>query len=142
MTIRSRHSTTARRLVTVSLVVLAACYTSPLPKRAAMRDTHRGEIATVRMVNGTERTGELLGVQDSSIVLLVGNRVARGTLANIAVVLVGGAPSRQITMGSGETLTRLARASRFPFGITAYTLSVLLDQAKQSTPDALATRTP
>ncbi|MEP7384368.1 MAG: hypothetical protein ABI910_22010 [Gemmatimonadota bacterium] len=107
-----------------------------------MRDTHRGEIATVHMINGTAHTGELLGVRDSSIVLLLGDRLALDALADIAAVSVGSAPSRKIAMGTSETLTKLARASRFPFGITSSALSALLEQAKQSTPDTLATRTP
>ncbi len=140
MTNPMRCSTTARRLAAMSLVLQCACFTSPSPHNAALRDTQRGEAVTLHLINGTARVGELLAVRDSSIVLLMGDRVAEAALADVADLSVNRDAWRSIRLETSAARAQVARVSRFPFGITPSALSALLAESKQQVPDPITTR--
>ncbi len=129
----------------VSLIVIGSCTTSAAPRKVAIADSHRGANVIVHMVNGAEHFGELLAVRDSSIILLTKNRIAIGSFADVRSVAIGDIGPTGIVNGrwSLETsLGKLAPASRFPFGIAASPMAVLLESTKQAAPADLRTLTP
>lgn len=137
MTSRSRLLGSARCLTSAALVVCTACFTSPSPRRAALVRSRHGETVTVHLTAGYSREGELLGTSDSTLVLLVGERVVVGRFVDIRGLSLRSNPSGWFRPGTREAAKPLARASRFPFGVTDVALAALLVQAKQSTPEAL-----
>lgn len=140
---RLRHFPThSRRWATALLVLCAACYTSASPRRAANFNAQKGETVTVHLTNGRSRVGELLGVRDSSLVLLVENRVVMGRLADVGDVAFERTPWRSIRPGTSAAVERIARVSRFPFGVTESALTELLVQTKQTAPDPLVGQRP
>jgi hypothetical protein len=135
-----------KRLSIVALVVsLTACLTSPPALTVAQADTQRGALGSVYMSDGTQHSGELLALDDSTIVLLTRDRVAIGSLSRISLMSfddfatneVG--PERHL---SSRTLRKGRQASRFPYGITAPVMANLLANAKQTAPDRLEAMKP
>ena len=128
-----------------SLIVIGSCTTSPAPRKVATADAHRGANVIVHMVDGAEHFGELLAVRDSSIVVLTRNRIAIGSFADIRGVTVGEFAPTDFTRGSWPletSLGKLAPASRFPYGIAASPMAVLLESTKQTAPADLRTFVP
>jgi hypothetical protein len=111
----------------------------------AQADTQRGAFGSVYMSDGTHHYGELLALDDSTIVLLTRKGVTIGSLSRIygmsfddfATYEVG--PERHLSAG---TLRKGRQASRFPYGITAPVMANLLANAKQTTPDRLEAMKP
>ena len=119
------------------LIIQSSCMTSPPPRRIATADTHRGVSVIVHMIDGPEYYGELLAVRDSSIVVLTRNRIAIGSFADIRGVTVGEFAPTDFTKGwwpLETSLGKLAPASRFPYGIAASPMAMLLESTKQTAP--------
>ena len=128
-----------------STVTLTACMTSPPAARVAQEDGQRGALGTVRMTNGSEHYGELLEVRDSAIVILTKGRLAIGKYSDIARMEFGAFTSdafKPTSWPSAALLARAKRVSRFPYGITAPAMSVLLREGNQTAPDGLGTLRP
>lgn len=137
MTSRSRLLGAARSLASAALVLCTACFTSPSPRRAALVHSRQGETVTVHLSTGYAREGELIGTSDSTLVLMVGERVVVGKFVEIRGVTLRSTPWRSYRPGTREAAEPLARASRFAFGVTDAALAALLAQSKQSTPEPL-----
>ncbi|MDB4890010.1 MAG: hypothetical protein JWL61_1865, partial [Gemmatimonadetes bacterium] len=113
---------TTRTLTVAFLVTLTSCMTSPSALTVARADPQRGALGGVYMSDGTQHSGELLALDDSTIVLLAQDRIAIGSLSRMRTLVfddfitdeVG--PERHISV---RTLRKGRQASRFPYGITA-----------------------
>ncbi len=137
MTSLSRVFGAARRLTSAALLVCTACFTSPSPRRAALVTTKQGETVTVHLSAGYSRVGELIGTSDSTLVMLIGEHVVAGKFAEVRGVTLRSTPWQSYRPGTREAAAPLARASRFPFGVTDAALAALLAQTKQSTLEPL-----
>lgn len=140
MTPTRRYTNAAGRLALIPLVLLSACFTSPTPRRAAARDTNRGETVTLHLTDGTSRAGELLGWRESSLMALVGGRVAHLAIADIVYLTPTRNPTREIGLRTREERGDVARMSRFPFGISPTVLTALLAENKQQSADSITMR--
>lgn len=135
----------ARSCAVAWLMMQSSCMTSPTPRHVATTDTHRGVSVIVHMIDGPEHYGELLAVHDSSIVVLTKNRIAIGPFADIRGVTVGNVGPTDFTTGRfplETSLGKMAPASRFPYGIAASSMMVLLVSTTQSAPADLRTFVP
>jgi hypothetical protein len=97
------------------------------------------------MTNGSEHYGELLEVRDSSVVILTKGRLAIGKYSDIVRMEFGAFKSDAFaptSWPSAAVLVRAKRVSRFPYGITAPAMSVLLREGSQTAPDGLGTLRP
>lgn len=124
---------------------LTACLTSPPPSTVAKDDPQRGAFGSVYMSDGTQHSGELLALDDSSIVLLTRDRVAIGTLSRMNRLYFDGFETSDVGAErrlSAGTLREGRQASRFPYGITPPVMARLLDNAKQTVPARLEAMTP
>lgn len=123
-----------RRLVVV-LMLAAACATSVHPREF--------EYAVGTVTVGEQRFAvqELLAVQDSGYVVLVGGRVAFGPfrLVNSAWFRHPGSivPVNSEGRPAPGRLEQLRFASRFPYGIPAPAMAALLRQSQQQAVDTL-----
>jgi hypothetical protein len=125
------------------LLALPACYTSPAPRAIALADPQRGASVTLHMTDGSARTGELLGVRDSSLVLLTNQRVVIAPLYTITSMDLGNARLAVVRgEGSRDLLDRARDASRFPYGITPAAMAVLLRSTGQDAPTELGPGVP
>jgi hypothetical protein len=124
-----------------SMFMLVACWTSPKPEQEALADQQRGAAVTLRMTDGVAHSGELLSVRDTSIMLLLGQRVAVAPLSGVASIAFGqyGSPT---PAGKEGLLDQARTAARFPYGIPPAALTVLLRQAGQDAPVVLRPGTP
>jgi hypothetical protein len=116
------------------LLALAACHTSPAPDVVALADSQRGAMVMLHMVDGSARTGELLAVRDSSLVLLRNRQVAVVPLSAVAIVDFGETRLSLERTPAAELLDRARRASRFPYGITPGAMAALLRSTGQEAP--------
>lgn len=135
----------ARVLALACTVTLTACMTSRPAARVANEHGQRGALGTVRMTNGNEHSGELLEVRDSSVVILTGGRLAIGKYSDIVRMEFGEFKSdtfQPMSRPSAALLVRAKKVSRFPYGITAPAMSVLLREGGQTAPDGLGTLSP
>jgi hypothetical protein len=129
----------------LATMLLTACMTSPPPLTVASADPQRGALGGVYMSDGTQHSGELLALDDSTIVLLAQDHIAIGSLSRMRTLVfddfitdeVG--PERHM---SARTLRKGRQASRFPYGITAPAMARLLENARQSVPDRLVGKRP
>jgi hypothetical protein len=136
-----------KRILTAMLLAatLTACLTSPSTTTAVREDNQRGTIGGVRMNNGTEHYGELLALDDSSVVLLTNNRVAVGALSHVVRLTFDDLDVRDVAVNHGLQWSELRKGqelSRFPYGITPSAMSLLLANAKQKTLDRLEIMAP
>lgn len=131
---RMNGSSGPRRVsAAASLLFIAACYTSPTPQKVALADRPLGATVTLRMTDGVVHSGELLAVRDSSLVLLLGERVAVAALS--AVESVAFAPNGvPMSAARVETWNHVRGAARFPHGVTPAVLAILLQHAGQDAP--------
>jgi hypothetical protein len=135
------HSTPLRVCAAAAAILLAACWTSPTPRKVALADQPRGATVTLHMTDGVVHSGELLAVRDSSLVLLLGERIAVAPLS--AVESVTFAPEgTPMSASRPETLLQARSAARFPYGITPTALNVLLQHAGQDIPIELRAGVP
>jgi hypothetical protein len=130
---------TARRASALAcLFVVTACYTSLAPHEVALADSQRGTMVMLHMADGSARTGELLAVRDSSLVLLRNQRVVTASLSSIASIDLG---DTRLDIAQGERthdlLMRIRDASRFPYGITPAAMAALLRSTGQDAPTEL-----
>ena len=129
------------RVVAVALLALSSgCMTSPEPRVAALTDSQRGATGSAVLRDGTRRSGELLAVQDSSLLVLVDGRVAVLPFAELVAVDWGEFSSRDFTpsMGAASDMRERGRAaSRFAFGLPAPALSALLARLGQTSADTV-----
>jgi hypothetical protein len=119
---------------------LTGCLTSPPALTVARADAQRGQFGSVYMSDGTQHSGELLALDDSTIVLLTRDRIAIGSLSRVNGLLFDQFATSDVGPDhrlSPSTLRKGRQASRFPYGITAPVLAMLLTNAKQSAPDRL-----
>lgn len=131
-----RSASIVRRLGLVAL--MAACYTSPDPRRSLSSISATGVSGRVHVVGGPDLEGELLAVSDTAYVMLVSSRVtvARySALSQAQFAFVG-----QVTQAAGEVPTTKRRGnlrnySRFPYGIPAPAMAALLAKSGQTAPD-------
>jgi hypothetical protein len=128
--------------LSVLLPALQACRTSPDPQQAARADTPRGASVGVHLLDGQRHVGELLAVQDSSLVILLpANRVAVGRFADVGRVDWGDYTSSRdfnTSVWTSPTLRQRGRlASRFPYGLPDRALRTLLARLGQTSPDTL-----
>jgi hypothetical protein len=129
-------------LLAVLLPAMHACKTSPHPQQAARADTPRGASVGVHLLDGQRHVGELLAVQDSSLVILLpANRVAVGRFADVGRVDWGDyASSRNVSTSVWRSPTLRQQglsASRFPYGLTQPAWRTLLARFGQTSPDTL-----
>jgi hypothetical protein len=132
---------TIRTLAALMLMTsLTACLTSPPALTVARADPQRGAFANAYTSDGRQHTGELLALDDSTVVMLIRDRIAIGTPSRLVALSFDEAetidlrPARHLS----ESALRKGRlASRFPYGITASAMAQLLAIAKQSAPDRL-----
>jgi hypothetical protein len=141
MTHRPGVFRTLRGLAASSIVVLAGCWTSPKPELVASTDRQRGLTVTLRMTDGVAHTGELLAVRDSSIVLLLGERIAVAPVIGIDRIIFG-ADGWPVDGNDAGMLEHARSVSRFPYGISPAALSTLLRHAGQDAPVPLRAGTP
>ena len=119
-----------RPLLMLLLVLLAACQVGTKPKAFAPAVTPNGVTATIRTVQGTTVTGELLAVEDSALLVWrTGSAMARVPLdavreASFAQLRV--AIDRGYAM-SRDDREQLRLTSRFPQGIRDDTMARLLE---------------
>ena len=116
------------------LVASTACHTSPAPDVVALADSQHGAMVMLHMVDGPARTGELLAVRDSSLLLLRNRQVVVAPLSAVASVDFGETSVRVERTSVAELLERARRASRFPFGITPGAMAALLRSTGQDAP--------
>jgi hypothetical protein len=129
--------TTRTVVAAVLAAILTGCLTSPPPLTVARADAQRGAFGNVYMLDGTQHYGELLALDDSTVVLLTRDRIAIGALSRLSEMRfddfetsdVG--PERHL---SARALRKGRQASRFPYGITAPAMANLLATAKQAAP--------
>jgi hypothetical protein len=124
---------------------LSACLTSPRPLTVAQEDSQHGASGGVYMSNGAHHYGELLALDDSSIVLLTDNRVAIGALAHVARLEFEDLEVRELGPAGrlpAAALQKGKEASRFPYGITAPAMTRLLASTGQTAPAQLETMGP
>jgi hypothetical protein len=88
----------------------------------------------LHMVDGSARTGELLAVRDSSLVLLRNRQVAVVPFSAVAIVDFGETRLSLERTPAAELLDRARRASRFPYGITPGAMAALLRSTGQEAP--------
>jgi hypothetical protein len=103
-----------------------------------------GEPVSVTLTNRQSFTGELLAVTDSSLILMVRDRVAFARAGSIARARLRGF-GLEYTNGarpSSRSLERARRSARFPYGVSPEVMAVLLGRTSQSAPDDLATLQP
>jgi len=125
----------------VCALLLAACWTSPTPRKVALADQARGAAVTLYMTDGVVHSGELLAVRDSSLLLLLGERIAVAPLSAIQKVTFA-ADGSTMTGQRAQTVNYARRAARFPFGITPAALKVMLQQSGQDAPIELRAGAP
>jgi hypothetical protein len=137
---------TKRTLIAMLLATtLTACMTSPSTTTAAREDDQRGTVGSVYMNNGAEYVGELLALDDSSVVLLTQNRIAIGALSHVARLEFDDFDARNVAYNRGLSAAALQKGkelSRFPYGITPSAMALLLANAKQKTPARLEVMAP
>lgn len=136
-----------KRTLTAMLLAttLTACLTSPPSLKVARADRQFGTFGSVYMSDSTVHSGELLAVDDSSIVLLTQYRVAIGSLSRIDRLSFDDFETRDVGATrrlSAATLRKGKEASRFPYGITAAAMARLLENTKQTAPARLEGRVP
>jgi hypothetical protein len=112
-----------------------ACHTSPPPRKVPQATSPLGERVTLAL---PERTyvGELLAVTDSTVILMIDNRVA---LARGSAVLRVVGPGFALTFDRGakdyyQQLDRARHGSRYPYGISPEVFARLLAATSQSAP--------
>jgi hypothetical protein len=136
-------STSRRTSALACLLVLTACYTSPAPHVVALADSQRGAMVMLHMTDGSARTGELLAVRDSSLLLLRNQRVVTAPLSSIVSMDLG---DTRLAVAQRERprdlLERVRDASRFPYGITPAAMSALLRSTGQDAPTELRAGVP
>ncbi len=133
---------TTRPLTPVLLVALSACMTSPSALTVARADPQRGAFGSVYMSDKTQHSGELLAIDDSTIILLTKDRIAIGSLSRIAELSFDNFETSDVGAQrhmSPGTLRKGRQASRFPYGIAPTVMARLLENAKQAAPDTLDT---
>lgn len=115
-------------------LLLGGCVAGPRVENFAPAQNPSGVEASVELSDRTSVRGELLAVEKDAIVLLVGNRVTRIAVANIAR-----ASFRQASVGiergrmpDAPARERLRLLSRFPQGLTPPLLGSLLSAYGQS----------
>lgn len=145
MNSHSRRLRGARVVTLTFMVTLTACMTSRPAARVANEDGQRGALGSVRMTNGSEHYGELLEVRDSSFVILTKDRLAIGRYSDIVRMEFGEFRSNAFgptILPSAAVLARARKVSRFPYGIIAPAMTVLLGQGSQTAADKLETLRP
>jgi hypothetical protein len=125
----------------VVMMLATACTTSADPRQFELAQSPHGVAGTVTVGERRFAVQELLAVQDSGYVVLVGGRVAFGPFR-----LVNNARFRHLgsivpvnsegTPAPGR-LQQLRFASRFPHGIPAPAMAALLRQSQQQAVDTL-----
>ena len=131
---------TTRTLAAALLMSLTSCLTSPPALSIAQADGQRGALGSVYMSDGRQHSGELLAFDDSTIVILTGDRVAIGALDHIDRVSFEDFETMYTGLHhnpSSRTLRQGRKVSRFPYGITAEAMTALLTSTKQTSPDRL-----
>ena len=134
---------TRTRVVAFAALVMSmqAClWTSPAPKDVVLRSVH-GENAIVHLAR-VNASGELLTVNDSSIVLLTNARVVVVPLAAVRLIEFGPMSTFSTYNGSvaADDQAKVLQRSRFPYGITNDAMKALLQAAGQTQPDVVAPR--
>jgi hypothetical protein len=124
-----------------TLLLVAACYTSPKPEAYAPALSPAGVRGALRLRSGGNVAGELLEVRDSAYVMLINSRVTIVPYSAIA----SGEFDHQDWMAFGsvaspnaDTRQRLRWDSRFPFGIRDPALAALLRAGRQTEPDIVS----
>lgn len=124
-----------------ALMSAACIHTSPDPEKEA-RERVRGEGYELALKSGQHVYGELLAVTDTTIVLLVGYRVAVAPRPIVTAIVSGwqllSTPDGVIP---SDDLATLRHRSRFPYGITSVAMTALLRASGQSSPDTLGKAT-
>lgn len=141
MTIRFAWRRRASAALLLLLVAPAACMTSSSPAVVARRDDGKGTVATVLMRSGVQHTGELLAVDDSTVTLLVRERVGTGRLADVATIWIDvDQPTQLVVRDNAWSADRMRRArlwSRFAYGMTPAAWAALLASTAQAAPAPL-----
>lgn len=128
----------ARPLRLTLLAALSSCYTSRTVDRVALADTQRGVTGWVRLTDGSVHGGELLALQDASLVMLAVDRVVVAPHSVIRRAEFGGFKSSDMQKLTSVVIDGGRRASRFPYGITSAAMAELLNGARQERPDTLS----
>jgi hypothetical protein len=125
--------------------VLAACYTSPKPQAIPQATNPYGVSGTVTLANGRTSVGELLDINDTSVVMLIDGRVASARPAAIVKVELPGARDVNYKAGRAVSAARVMRArrmTRFPYGMSPEVTAALLARTSQASPDDLEAKSP
>jgi hypothetical protein len=125
--------------------MLTACKTSQSALVVAREDQQRGAVGNVYMNDGRQFIGELLALDDSTVVLLTGGHIAIGALPRVARLAFDDFETTDVGPRhrmSPRTLAEGKRASRFPFGTIEHIMASLLVAMKQTSPDRLESMTP
>jgi hypothetical protein len=127
----------ARRGMLAGIAALAAaCMTSGDPRAYPQATSAFGAEVTVSLVGGGGVQGELLAVTDTSVLLMVRDRVVVARGAAIIIIAAGRTWFSYANGGPRiASLERLRRLSRFPYGIAPATMAALLAKSAQSAPD-------
>jgi hypothetical protein len=130
----------------LGFAVIAACYTGPSAESFAPARGPRGVAADLRIerqAGGGRLKGELLAVQDTSLLVL---REERVVLVPLRAISIGSFRQVGSAIARGRITTRerdaLRQVSRFPDGLSDAALARLLQAHNQSTPDTPSPSSP
>jgi hypothetical protein len=134
-----RSSTLGAVKYLVLVLIVCGCFTSRPPQRFGPAITATGVTGSVRLIGGTELSGELLAVNDTAYVMLIGSRVTIARYATLSAARFG--VVGQVTASPGEVpradrRQQLGSYSRFPFGIPDSALAALLAKGGQTVVDS------
>ena len=124
-------------------VALTGCFTSPHPNHFPPARSPSGAVGTVYLTDGRDYSGELLSASDTSVVVLVGHRVAVTPLRHVQRLSFRGFACGQFPSDaclSPRSVEDARAVSRFPFGIPAPAFRALLERGNQTAPDSLKAR--
>ena len=139
---RARRLVLRGALAALAVVpALVACRTSPPPRTIPHATSPYGEQISVTLKDNRSFVGELLAVSDSSLMLMVHNRVAFARAGAISAVRASRFALRYSDAAGppSKELEKARRGARYPYGISPEVLAALLAKTSQSSPVDLAT---
>ena len=121
-------------------VMIVACYTSPKPQAIAQATSPFGARGTITLAYGRTYEGELLAITDTSVVMLVDERVSSvraAAILKLTLPAVGDVDYKAGRALSDKRLAQARRLARFPYGLSADVTAALLAKSSQTSPDDL-----